>query len=220
MKKVLSLLAAAALLLVASQSAKAQIYAGGSIGYSTTTLRPGDGSNNRSGSSFKFLPEVGYRINEKMAAGGSLGYMQGYAAFGSFNPNDLKGFMQMAMGIGADISGNDSRVTCFRFAPYFRYVLFNTRRVDLFVEASFALGLINMSQKVGGVWQDPEKFSVIEIAGRPGFSFNIDSHFSIVGHLGSIGFQNLKYDATDDSISRIGTDLDTSNILLGFEYHF
>ena len=67
MKKVLSLLAAAALLLVASQSAKAQIYAGGSIGYSTTPLRPGDGSNNRSGSSFKFLDGTMEDVVRKMA---------------------------------------------------------------------------------------------------------------------------------------------------------
>lgn len=221
MKKALFILAAAAMLLISGQRAKAQFYAGGSLGYSKTTLDPGDGTNNtRSGSSFKFLPEVGFQINERMSVGGTLGITQGYAAFGSFNPNDLKAFLSMGASASADIAANDTRVSGFRMAPYFRFVIFNTRRVDLFAEASLAYMSIKMRDKTTGVWQDAGSYTGFEMAARPGFAFHIDSHFSIVGHLGAMGYQTVKDDDTDMSINRVGMDVDSNNILLGFEYHF
>ena len=219
MKKVLFLLAAAAMMLVSSQNAKAQLYVGGSIGYSTTTMHDGQGGS-FSGSSYKFLPEAGFKLNDKMAVGGSIGILQGYAALGSFNPNDLKGFLEMSLSAYADFSADDSRFTCTRIAPYFRYNLLSSRHVDIFVDAVLSIGAIKMRENDEGIWHDVSNFTAVEIAARPGFSYNIDSNVSIVGHLGSIGFQSLSIPDTDAKITRLGMDLDSNNILIGFEYHF
>lgn len=221
MKKVLFLLAAAAMMLVTGQNAKAQLYAGGSFGYSTTTLSNTNGAS-VSGSSYKLLPEAGYKLNDKMAVGGSIGLIRGYAALGSFDPGDLKGFLNMAMGAASDYSNLDRHVSCIRIAPYFRYILFNTRHIDLFVDAGLALGLVSISQKDDdtGLWQSIPGVTAFEIAARPGFAYNLDKNIAIVGHLGSLGFQSLSQKDTNIKATRLGLDMDTNNILIGFEYHF
>lgn len=218
MKKVLILLAAAAMMLVTGQSAKAQFYAGGSIGYSTTTMHQGDGTS-YSGSSYKLLPEVGYQLNEKMAVGGTIGIMSGYAALGSFNPADLKGFLEMAVSAYSDFNSNDTSVSCTRFAPYFRYILFNTRHFDIFVDGVLAYNAIKMRENYDDTWRE-SNLTGIELAGRPGVRYNVDSNISIVAHLGSIGYQSLSVQNYNYKLTRMGLDLDSNNILIGFEYHF
>ena len=85
MKKILMTLVAA----FVSVSMSAQFYVGGSVGFASFD------DSNKSHSAFKFVPEVGYNLDEDMAVGITLGYTQGSttAAWLLTNPNeDLKTF--------------------------------------------------------------------------------------------------------------------------------
>lgn len=218
MKKAIITLAAAACMMFAAKTASAQVYFGGSIGFTTTIVTAGNTTNN--GSSYKFSPEVGYQINDKIAVGGVITIQRGLPYLGSFDMNDLKGFGTAYASMQADqndMGGN--RFNGIRFAPYFRWIFVDTRRFDLFLDATFAYG--NLSQQFrdnNNTWQDGQKFHLLEIAARPGFRLKFDGgRFSIVGRLGSLGYQNLRLAGrTDQKISRLGLDMDTNNIMLGF----
>ena len=72
-------------------TASAQIYVGGQIGFSTSSVNADtEGSSSISGTSFKILPEVGYKLNDKWAVGIQVGYSQGISAFGTFDVNDFR----------------------------------------------------------------------------------------------------------------------------------
>lgn len=73
MKKTFFALAAAAAMLFAAQNASAQLYFGGSVGFTSTTLVVNaTGENKTSGSSYKLSPEIGYQINDRIAVGGTV----------------------------------------------------------------------------------------------------------------------------------------------------
>lgn len=222
MKKILILAAAAAMMLAGAQTAKAQLYFGGSLGYSTTSVKDAAG-NSTSGSSFKFMPEVGFRINDRMAVGGTVGYMQGFGALGSADPNDYKALILTAGGSASDMASRNNRMSGFRFAPYFRFTIINGRRFDLFVDGGFAFTSATTTSLNGNVWQKTGSNSVIEVGVKPGFLIKFDSHFSVIGRLGNLGIQSLSNkDANGNTIAgnttRAGFDLDSNNILLGFVY--
>lgn len=222
MKKLAIVLAAAAFMLSAA-TANAQLYFGGSLGYTTTSQRqpvvnnPGQFTTT-SGSSFRFIPEVGYKINSKMAVGGRIGYGTGAASFGDIDPNG--DFFQTAINEMQNDLGNANNITTsFTFAPYFRFVIFDGRRLSFFVEATTVYGNMSTKWKDGqGVWQDGGKLTMFELGAKPGFSLNFDNHFSVVGHLGFLGFQSLSNAQTDASVSRFGASMSTSGLTLGFIY--
>ena len=224
MKKLFFVLAASACMMLAAQTAHAQLYFGGSVGFTMTSQTNGANDTKTTGSSFKLAPEVGFQINDKMAAGATVTIQQGLPYMGSFDPNDLKSFITSNIGMQADLGntgGNGSqRYNGFRVAPYFRYYLFDSRRFDLFVDAVAAYGSFKSETKVNGTWQDDAgtKYNILEMGVKPGFRLKFDSgRFSIVGRLGTFGYQNLTLAGTANTgISRFGFDLDTNNIFLGF----
>lgn len=238
MKKLFFVLAASACMMLAAQTASAQIYFGGSVAYSSTSTDDGlnTQTSKQSGSSYKLMPEIGYRINKTMAVGGTVGIMHGFAALGALDPNDYKGIMLAAAGsagdmleaqttIGTRTAGN-RKVNGIRFAPYFRYTIVNGRRFDLFVD-----GVVGYSQfksetlNANNAWVAGPTYSMTEVGARPGFLVKFDSNFSIIAHLGNLGIQNIKGETinpdnskTTTSISRFGLDVDSNNIFLGFIY--
>ena len=225
MKKLFFVLAASACMMLAAQTAHAQLYFGGSIGFTSTSQTNGATDTKVTGSSFRFAPEVGYQINDKMAAGAAVTFQQGTPYMGAFDPNDLKSFLTSAGGIASDTQntgGNGSqRWIGWRMAPYFRYYLFDSRRFDLFVDAVFAYGNFKQQTKANGNWDVPQggtNINMLEMGARPGFRLKFDSgRFAIVGRMGTLGYQKLTQAGTANTgISRFGFDLDTNNILLGF----
>lgn len=224
MKKLFFVLAASAFMMLAAQTAHAQLYFGGSVGFTTTSQTNGANDTKTTGSSYKLAPEIGYQISDKIAAGASITFQQGIPYMGAFDPNDLKSFLTASTGMQADLGntgGNGSqRFNGIRIAPYFRYYLFDSRRFDLFVDAMFAYGTFKQETKVNGNWTDDQgtKFNLLEIGARPGFRLKFDNgHFSIVGRLGTLGYQNLTLAGTARTgFSRFGFDIDTNNIMLGF----
>lgn len=216
MKKTFFALAAAAAMLFAAQNASAQLYFGGSLGFTSTTLV--NGNNKTSGSSYKLSPEIGYQINDRIAVGGTVTIQRGLPYLGSFDTNDLKGFITAAGSSAMDLQADNTRYNGFRIAPYFRYVIVDTRRFDLFVDAVIAYGSLSAQNKDGNnVWQDGGKYNLLEFCARPGFRLKFDGgRFSIVGRLGSLGYQTLSQANTTTKINRFGLDVDTNNIMLGF----
>ena len=233
MKKII-FAAAAALMMLIGTKANAQLYFGGSVAFSTTTWNDGQNQANSitSGASFKLMPDVGFRINDRMAVGGTVGYMHGLAALGSLNPNDYKGMLLAYAGMqgdglsatnaqGVNVGGN--KVDGIRFAPYFRFSFINTRRFDLFVDGVIGYSSISTQQLQGNAWVEGPKYGLLEIGARPGFLVKFDGHFSIMAHIGSLGYQNISNtrinpdnSRTTSSIGRFGLDVDSANIMLGF----
>lgn len=236
MKKII-FAAAAALMMLIGTKANAQLYFGGSVAFSTTTWNDGQNQANSitSGTSFKFMPEVGFRINDRMAVGGTVGYMHGLAALGSLNPNDYKGMLLARAGMRGDqLSATNAngqnlggqRVDGIRFAPYFRFSIVNSRRFDLFVDGVIGYSSISTQNlNAQNAWVEGPKYGLLEIGARPGFLVKFDGHFSIMAHIGSLGYQNISTtrinpdnSRTTSTIGRFGLDVDSANIMLGFIY--
>ena len=223
MKKFFFILAAAAGMLFAAQTANAQLYFGGSLGLTTTSARtpvvgqPGQFTTS-SGASVRLVPEVGYRITDRIAVGGRIGFGTGAAAFGDMDPNDA-GFQTAFNEMQNDLANAANVTTSFSFAPYFRFYIYDGRRFSFFAEAVVCYG--NMSSRAKdaqGVWQDGAKLNMFEIGAKPGFSINFDNHFAIVGHLGFLGFQSIANAQNDASVSRFGLSASTNALSLGFVY--
>ena len=221
MKKIISI-AAAALMLLAGTEAYAQIYVGGSAGFANTTVKVGE--NSASGTTFKILPEIGFQLNDKMAIGAQIGYMNGPGALGSFDPNDIKGLIS---GIGDAVCGAASskdvlgyQFGAFRIAPYFRYTFYSNNLIELFADATIAYtnALAKSYDEDDQVWQDRGACGIFEAGIKPGFKVKVSDNFQLVGRLGSLGYQNLKVKDQEMSASRFGLDVDGSNILFGFIY--
>lgn len=236
MKKII-FAAAAALMMLIGTKANAQLYFGGSVAFSTTTWNDGQNQANSitSGTSFKFMPEVGFRINDRMAVGGTVGYMHGLAALGSLNPNDYKGMLLARAGMRGDqLSATNAngqnvggqRVDGIRFAPYFRFSIVNSRRFDLFVDGVIGYSSISTQNlNAQNAWVEGPKYGLLEFGARPGFLVKFDGHFSIMAHIGSLGYQNISTtrinpdnSRTTSTIGRFGLDVDSANIMLGFIY--
>lgn len=162
----------------AAFSMSAQIYVGGSLGFSSSKLdvgadlsplseiplgqylgiKNGDKGPSFSGSSFQIRPEIGYKINDKMALGIELGYTKGAPTFGNFSSADLKGTFtsvssaiadltsgkdfSVLTGLGylyytrdfSDLQGFSFKASSFAVAPYFRYNFVSNKYFDIFGE--------------------------------------------------------------------------------------
>lgn len=222
MKKLFFVLAASALMMLASTTAKAQLYFGGSIGFTTSSMKTE--GNTTSGVSFKLAPEVGYQFNDRMAAGGTISFQRGLATLGSFDMNDLKGLITAAAGTETDLGNTPNnganRFNVFRMAPYFRFHIIETRRFNLFVDGVVAYSSVTQQNKANNAWTDANKFGMFEVGARPGFMLKFDGgHFAVIGHLGNLGFQSVsRTNGASASISRFGLDVDANNLSLGFIY--
>ena len=223
MKKIISL-AAAAIMLLAGTEAYAQFYFGGSAGFASTTVKVSEDVSLNGSTTFKILPEVGYQINDKMAVGAQIGYLNGPGALGGFDPSDLKGIAFAASDAAVSAVGNTEimgvKLSAFRVAPYFRYTFYSNHLLEVFADAAIAYTVGNGKQydKSEEVWDNRGTISVIEAGIKPGFKVKVSKNFHLVGRLGSFGYQSLKVKDVPYSVSRFGLDVDGSNILFGFVY--
>ena len=182
MKKILLL----AVVLFASLNASAQFYAGGSIGFGS--VKPVNGGDSEF--LFKILPEVGYQINDKWAAGAVLGYSKG----------------DFAMASGTESFGTTGREV-FQISPYARYTAVEWDPVKLFFdgEVSFA------SIKNGG--------SYFALGVSPGIAVALTDKVSFVTHLGFLGFENRSPEGSGKSGTKFGLDFRNS-CSFGVYYNF
>lgn len=106
MKKILL----TALVAVASLTAKAQVWVGGSLGYTNTKVETALGKVKTN--SFEVAPEVGYSLSDKV---------------------DLA----IALGFTSDKVTDMDAETHFRVNPYVRYTFYQTGAVGFFVDGGF-----------------------------------------------------------------------------------
>lgn len=143
-----------AVMAIMALGVSAQVYVGGSLGYTHAKTDLG------SGDQFTIAPEIGYNLNDSWAIG----------------------------------------------AGYARYTYFRTDLVSLFVDGGVDLGFSKPDEgDTSVVWG---------IGLKPGISLNLNEKFSLVAHMGFLGYQDLK-----ERGKVYGIDLH-NNLSFGFYYNF
>ena len=205
-------LAIVALFTCITLSMNAQVYVGGSLGF--TSSKQSAGGHDEDGSSFKFMPEIGYQLDPTLSIGVQVGYSHGYAAFGSLTVTDFKAAMNTAISTYVDISEDNTKLNSFTFAPYVRYNVLDFGKANLFIEGS--VGYTNIKSE----GKNDTKIDALEIALRPGISFQLSDRISALAKLGSFGYMEAKEKESDMKITRFGLDADTYNLMLGINFLF
>lgn len=179
MKKFLTL----AVLAIASLSASAQWYLGGTFG-----VNRNDTDNT---TSFTLAPEFGYGFNDTWSLGGTVAYQYKY------------------------LSGLKSNL--FSLNPYARWTFARVAddKLHFFVDGGLGLG-------IGSTNDGNEKTAVTwNIGFKPGVSYNFNEHWTILAHIGFLG-----YNGANDAAERggyknsFGLDFSTLNLNLGVYYNF
>lgn len=239
MKKVV-LFAVAAFAAVAMS---AQVYLGGSLGFSSSSLKIADGADKLSGSSFQIRPEVGYKLDDKMALGIELGYTQGVPTFGNISYSDVKGAITSVASAATDIvggkkfgqmTGRSVKISGLAVAPYFRYNFIASKYFDLFAELRIGYTaakarMTGYDDETGEKLGDSDiKANIFEAGIRPGIAVKITNKINLTAKLGNLGYQNLSLNLEDmmgkgapkPKLNRFGLNLDANNIIFGMSYNF
>lgn len=151
-----------------------------------------DGKDNTN--KLSIMPEIGYTINEKWGVGTEIGWEYNH------------------------LNSRKTSTNLFRFNPYARYTFFNSldNLVSLFVDgtAGFGLGWTSYDG------DDSDTACVWQVGLKPGISLNLSKNFSIVAHMGMIGYQGVNKHAKPAYDSKGGFDLSGDDLSFGFYYHF
>ena len=142
---------------------------------------------------FLIKPEVGYNLSEKWAVGGIVDF--NYTKDG------------------------DVKSTVFSIEPYARYTYFSAvdNRLRLFVDGGFGIGF-GKAKKDG---HSGDTVAAFEIGLKPGVSFALSDNFSLVAHMGFVGYQGGNHAAKLAGIDeKFGIDLSSMNLSFGFYYNF
>lgn len=198
MKKIFTFALVCAAALGSMNTAKAENwYTGGSIGF-WHEAEKGKFDTNQ----FTIKPELGYNINDTWAVGATIGYTYKHWC-GAKNTH--------------------ARVTedlnIFEISPYARWSYFRTGNnlVQLFVDGGVGFGIGATDYAHG----DSKTAVTWNVGFRPGVAFNITKQFSIVTHLGFLGYKganNAAYDAGEKRQG--GVMFDTRDLNIGFYFNF
>lgn len=102
--------------------------------------------------------------------------------------------------------------TVFQVNPYARYTYYKYERINLFVDGGVDLGIGRA---------DGSTAVQFGIGFRPGVSFDINDKFSLVAHVGFLGYQGGNRAAKDNGApENWGLNLNSNNIMFGFYYNF
>lgn len=154
MKKTL----AVAMLMFVGLAARAQFYAGGTVGWYHSF------DEHRSGGAL--LPEGGYQVDEHWTAGLTMGYINDRSTRVKEDPT---------------VADENSRTKAFILEPYARYTVFDFGRVSVFVDGVLGLATSKTSS-------DSESRGSMRLGVRPGASVKLGKHFSFVTHVGFLGY--------------------------------
>lgn len=213
MKKIMLMMAMA----VATLTANAQVYVGGGLGFSSNkdAYVDADGvSEPDAVTSFSILPEIGYKLDDKLSVGIQLGFTT--TSFGDIEYD----------GIGLE----DVKSTGFSIAPYARYTFVKWGKVGLFADAQFAY---SHSTAKGDIPADHNmviegKYTENEwsLGIIPGVSFDVNEKISLVTKIGWLGYSSAKpeLEAGDmkqkyNASSNFGLNL-TNNVEFALFYNF
>lgn len=144
---------------------------------------------------FSILPEVGYNFNKTWAAGITFGYQHLY--------ND---------GLSTNVG---------EIAPYARWTYFRTENnlVNLFVDGGVGFGFGNSKYKKA---DDHTKTVLLwNIGFKPGIAFNVTEKFTVLAHIGFLGYNGVNHAAEDAGFeSNWGLRFSSLDLNIGFYYNF
>ncbi|MCR4853966.1 MAG: porin family protein [Prevotella sp.] len=184
MKKFFMTLAAACM----AATMNAQVYVGGGIGLQSTSY---DGNSD---TYIKFMPEIGYNLNENWALGIALGYSENNTTF--------------TLG-GVDEKKKSKK---FQVSPYVRYTFVKFEKVNLFVDG----GLDYTHTDSAG-----DKINEFALGLRPGVTVSLNDKLSFVAHAGFLGWRTSKADQEGaKAYNTFCFDFDGSDLSFGLYYNF
>ncbi len=146
---------------------------------------------------FTIVPEIGYNFNDSWAVGGTIGYTYKHWC------------------------GSKTSFNMFEISPYARWSYFRTSNnlVQLFVDGGFGIGAGAYDVDVDGY--KSHTGVIWNVGFRPGIAINPTPNFSIVAHVGLLGYEGANHTAQDAGYqSRGGLMLDSNDLTLGFYYNF
>ncbi len=191
MKKVIL----AALVAVASLSASAQVYVGGTLGFNAG--KAFDGADNVT--KFEIAPEIGYNFNEKWAVGLGIGFTTQNGDFDTTEP-----LLPVPNGSGVKYGKSQS---AFTIAPYARYTFAKTGIASFFVDGGFQAMFLNDDR--GNVWN---------ISVRPGVKLSASEKVDFVAQIAALGYTWASEKA--GKTSAFGLNVDNTAIKFGVYYNF
>ena len=221
----------------------AQLYVGGGLGFTSQndkTERPiavtptttGTRTVEITTTSIEFLPEVGYKLNDKMAVGAEFGISFAKKEYPEYAAVNAWGMGTLAKGEKFELSGTE-----IAFKPYFRYFLVNWDKVSLFVDGQVGITSGKYTgdyTDVNGATQSRDiKTTGFSIAVKPGIAFQASKKSSLVAKLGN-GFGYFQDKTTtpvanpvgpgtvdmDETTSKFGLNLNSLGLQFGAYYNF
>ena len=168
--------------------AQAQVYLGGTVGIASIGSQGGDDET-----SFKFLPEIGYNLNNSWAIGTTIGYRKG--TFSMLN-NKLS---------------NANDVKAFEISPYARWTFYHSKMVNVFLD----MGLGFASGEANHV-----DFTAFHVGFQPGVAVNLSKHFTFVGKVGFLGYEEVNPEGDNNNTHAFGFDVNGNNVQFGLYYNF
>ena len=175
---------AVALVAMMAMTANAQVYVGGGVGFATAS---NDGNTS---TSLKFIPEIGYNLNEDWAIGIAFGYAQNETKVNSVKTTNKQ----------------------FEISPYARYTFARFDKVNLFIDG----GVAYRNEDAAGVKTNTFALGVTPgLAVNLNDKLSFVTHFGWLGYTNS----KLDVDGAE-ATNAFGLDLDGSNLTFGLYYNF
>jgi len=164
--------------------------------------------------------------NAQVWVGGSLGFWNNGDAEGY---EQIKTSLEIAPEIGYDLSEDWSIAIGLEYAlakpdkgddvygigvnPYVRYNLLKAGNFKFFLDGGFEIAAIDTGAD--------DNYSAWGIGIKPGIAYSLNEKFSLVGHLGFLGYQDCDDEIVDLSLIQKGFGLNLSNnISFGVYYAF
>lgn len=138
----------------------------------------------------KVMPEIGYNLTNSVAVGTKIG--------AEYNKT---GGTKMAL---------------FNLDPYLRYTYYKSELVSLFVDGGVDLGIGKTSVK----GSSSGAAVTYGVGFRPGIALTLNPKFSLVAHLGFLGYEGANHRAKEGGAAEVwGLDI-SNNLSFGFYYNF
>lgn len=115
------------------------------------------------------------------------------------------------LGVSYRKAGGEEK-TIFKVNPYARYTYLQTGNLRLFMDGGVDLGIGRAHGSTAVEYG---------IGIRPGISYNLTDNFSLVAHMGFLGYQSGNRPAKNNGANENwGLNLNSNNIMFGFYYNF
>lgn len=184
-----------AAMMVATLAANAQVYVGGGINFSSSKpayVKVDGVAEPDATTKFGILPEVGYKLDDKLSVGIALGYEHS--------------------------KQGDVKTNGFSIAPYARYTFVKWNNIGLFGEAQFAYSNKKETESVdmgdGKTMDVDKKSNGWSLGVRPGISIDLNEKLTFITKFGWLGYKSEKpSDAKGQKASSdFGFDVDATNL--------